>query len=184
MSDTDSSATTSTDAGTTDTTSTDASSQNTDTTTQTTPNEQQLGDGGKKALDAERKARNAAEKALKTANAELQNLKNATLSDVDRAKAEAKQAREDADKAIAESLRYRIASKHGISDEDAELFLTATDEDTLTKQAERLAGRVQAEQRQQTRDALTIPGEGTGSGATPLNSNALEDALKAKLGIQ
>lgn len=37
------------------------------------------------------------------------------------------------------ALRSRIQAKHGISDEDAALFLTATDEDTLTKQAERLA---------------------------------------------
>ena len=37
------------------------------------------------------------------------------------------------------ALRSRIQAKHGISDEDAALFLTATDEATLTKQAERLA---------------------------------------------
>ena len=41
----------------------------------------------------------------------------------------------------ATALRARVQAKHGISDEDAELFLTATDEDTLTKQAERLAQR-------------------------------------------
>jgi hypothetical protein len=40
------------------------------------------------------------------------------------------------------ALRSRIQAKHGISDEDAELFLTGSDEDTLTKQAERLAERV------------------------------------------
>lgn len=40
-----------------------------------------------------------------------------------------------------DALRFRIASKFQISDEDAELFLTAGDEDTLTKQAERLAAR-------------------------------------------
>ena len=39
------------------------------------------------------------------------------------------------------ALRARIQAKHGISDEDAALFLTATDEDTLTRQAERLAER-------------------------------------------
>lgn len=52
--------------------------------------------------------------------------------------AEAQQA---ADQARAEALRFKIASKFGVSDEDAELFLTGTDEDTLTKQAERLAAR-------------------------------------------
>lgn len=39
------------------------------------------------------------------------------------------------------ALRSRIQAKHGITDEDAALFLTATDEETLTKQAERLAAR-------------------------------------------
>lgn len=43
----------------------------------------------------------------------------------------------DRDAALQEALRWRIAAKHGISDEDAELFLTGNDEDTLTKQAER-----------------------------------------------
>ena len=40
-----------------------------------------------------------------------------------------------------EALRSRIQAKHGISDEDAALFLTGTDEDTLTAQARRLAER-------------------------------------------
>ncbi|MCG7607093.1 hypothetical protein [Mycobacterium sp. CnD-18-1] len=43
----------------------------------------------------------------------------------------------DRDAALQEALRWRIAAKHGISDEDAELFLTGNDEETLTKQAER-----------------------------------------------
>lgn len=57
--------------------------------------------------------------------------------------ADAKAAAEKATvEAKAEALRWRIAAKHGISDEDAEMFLSGTDEATLTKQAERLAGRV------------------------------------------
>ncbi len=39
------------------------------------------------------------------------------------------------------TLRSRIQAKHGISDEDAELFLTGGDEESLTKQAERLTAR-------------------------------------------
>lgn len=39
-----------------------------------------------------------------------------------------------------DATRFRIAMQHGITDEeDIELFLTGTDEDTLTKQAQRLA---------------------------------------------
>lgn len=41
-----------------------------------------------------------------------------------------------------DSLRIKIASTHGITDaEDIDLFLTGTDEETLTKQAKRLAER-------------------------------------------
>lgn len=45
------------------------------------------------------------------------------------------------DQAVIAGLRYKIAAQHRISDEDAELFLTGTDEETLQRQAERLAAR-------------------------------------------
>jgi hypothetical protein len=40
-----------------------------------------------------------------------------------------------------EALRFKIAAQFSIDDEDAELFLTGSDEETLTKQAERLQKR-------------------------------------------
>jgi len=40
-----------------------------------------------------------------------------------------------------EALRRRVQAAHGISDEDADLFLTGKDEETVTAQAERLAAR-------------------------------------------
>ena len=40
-----------------------------------------------------------------------------------------------------EAMRRRVQAAHGISDEDADLFLTGTDEDTLAAQAKRLAAR-------------------------------------------
>lgn len=40
-----------------------------------------------------------------------------------------------------EALRRRAQAAHGISDEDADLFLTGTDEESLTAQAKRLADR-------------------------------------------
>jgi hypothetical protein len=58
--------------------------------------------------------------------------------------------------ARAEALRLRIATKHGISDEDADLFLTGTDEATLTRQAERLAQRAADRKKQ----GNTVPREG------------------------
>lgn len=39
------------------------------------------------------------------------------------------------------ALRSRVQAAHGVSDEDADLFLTGTDEETLTAQAKRLAER-------------------------------------------
>lgn len=180
---------TATGSETTATETTTAATEVTPTET-TTPTEQsnqhdadQLGDAGKKALTAERKRADAAEKALKAANAKITEAEHAKLSDTERAKAEAAQFRAEAEQARAEALRFRIATKHGITDEDAELFLTATDEETLTRQAERLSGRNKDQQEQQSRNALHVPGEGNSSGATALNSNDLENAVKAKLGI-
>jgi uncharacterized protein YigA (DUF484 family) len=40
-----------------------------------------------------------------------------------------------------EALRRRVQAAHGISDEDADLFLTSDDEETLTTVAKRLAAR-------------------------------------------
>ena len=40
-----------------------------------------------------------------------------------------------------EALKRRVQAAHGISDEDADLFLTGTDEESLTAQAKRLADR-------------------------------------------
>lgn len=63
-----------------------------------------------------------------------------------------------------EALRWRVAATKGIDPEDVELFLTGTDEDTLTKQAERLAERVQT-------PGNRVPGEGT----TPTTPKPSED---------
>ena len=66
-------------------------------------------------------------------------------------------AEQEAVAARADALRWRIAARHGISDEDAELFLSGTDEATLTKQAERLTQRVA--DRKKTNNV--VPKEGT-----------------------
>lgn len=56
-----------------------------------------------------------------------------------------------------EAMKRRVQAAYGISDEDADLFLTATDEDTLTAQAKRLAAR-ESERKQKNNIA---PREGT-----------------------
>lgn len=146
-----------------------------------------LGEAGQKALKAEREARAAAEKSAAELKAKLDKIEAANLSDIERANKAAQDAQDAAAKASAEALRYKYAAKHGISDEDAERFLTGSDEATVAAQAERLA-------------EIATPAAGTppapakprlapdpsqgGAGAPPaLNSDELEDALKRKLGI-
>jgi hypothetical protein len=140
---------------------------------------QSLGDPGKKALSEERAARRAAEKANADLQAQLDEIRKSQMSDLEKAQTTAAEFQKAAEKATADALRWRIAAKHGISDEDAETFLTGTDEATLTKQAERLS-------------ALNTSGPATpkpdrsqgGSGQPPaLNSDGLEQALMSKLGI-
>ena len=59
--------------------------------------------------------------------------------------------------AVATALRSDIAAEFGVSKEDRDLFLTATDEDTLRAQAKRLADR-DAERK---KNPPRVPKEGT-----------------------
>lgn len=78
-------------------------------------------------------------KGLKAAKQELDTLKAAQMSEADRLTERATAAEREALAARAETLRYKVATQYGINSDDAETFLTGTDEDTLTRQAERLA---------------------------------------------
>lgn len=100
-----------------------------------------LGENGEKALKAEREARKAAETAAAALQKQLDDIAAANLSDLERAQKSAQEAQEAAAKATAEALRLRVAAKHGISDEDADLFLTGADTETLERQAARLVER-------------------------------------------
>lgn len=79
---------------------------------------------------------------LKAKASRLDEIEAAQKSELERAADKAAEAERERDTARAEALRLRIAAKHGISDEDADLFLTGTDQETLTRQAERLADKV------------------------------------------
>ena len=68
-------------------------------------------------------------------------LAEANKSEIEKANDKAAAAERERDAARAEVLRFKVASQHGISPEDADLFLTGSDEATLTKQAERLTAR-------------------------------------------
>lgn len=136
-----------------------------------------LGDGGKKALDAERRRASAAEKALKAVQSQLDDINAKTLSKEEAAEKRASEAEARAQAAEAKSLRYEIAAQHGINRDDADLFLTGTDEDTLTRQAERLAEHTKKP------EGLYVPAEGHQPSAPALNSDELETSLRKKLGI-
>ena len=136
-----------------------------------------LGDGGKKAIKAERDARKEAEKRATELQKQLDEIEAAKLSDLERAQRELEDTRSALEQASREALRFRIAAKYNIGDEDAELFLTGSDEETLEKQAKRLSDS--------SKPVTPLPDGSQGGGATPvaLNSRELEGALKQKLGI-
>lgn len=98
---------------------------------------------------------------LKAKAEQFDALEAANKSEIEKANDKAAQAQRDAEAAQAEALRWRVAAKHGISDEDTELFLTGTDEDTLTKQAERLTARDSDRKKQ----GNYVPNEGTTTGS-------------------
>jgi len=85
-----------------------------------------------KAREQEKRAKENA-----AARLELDELKKAQLSTEEKLAQELGEAAQRAAQAEAEAVRWRIAAKYGISDEDAELFLTGSDEETLARQAGR-----------------------------------------------
>lgn len=105
------------------------------------PANEPLGEPGKKALSAEREARKAAEQATAALQKQLDEINAANMSDLERAQKQAADAQTEAERARAEALRFRVAAKHGITDEDADLFLTGSDAETLERQATRLVER-------------------------------------------
>jgi len=118
-------------------------------TSGTTPT---AGDGFKPITSQDELNRIIGERVKRAKPADYDDLK-AKAARLDDAKAAAERER---DAAKAEAARLRIATKFGISDEDADLFLTGTDEATLTKQAERLAQRAEGRKK----NGNYVPGEG------------------------
>jgi hypothetical protein len=119
--------------------------------------------GGKpeeKTTDWQAEARKweARAKENKAAQAELDRIKASQMSETEKITAAAKAAETERDEARRELLRYRAAAKHGISAEDADLFLTGTDEDTIERQAKALVAKLG----DQTKAGNKTTTEGTG----------------------
>lgn len=139
-----------------------------------------LGENGEKALKAEREARAAADKKTAELQKKLDDIAAANLSDLEKAQKAAKDAEETAAKAVAEALRLRVAAKHGISDEDADLLLTGTDEETLTKQAKALAAR--NEEAGKPRAPKPDPNQGRpGGGGPKTTADSFADFARTQL---
>lgn len=105
-----------------------------------------------KAREQERRAKENAD-----ARKRLDELEAKNKSEVEKATDARTAAEAERDAARAEALRLRVAAKHGISETDADLFLTGTDEDTLTAQAQRLV----ALDSERKKNGNYVPREGT-----------------------
>ena len=140
------------------------------------PADEPLGEPGVKALHAEREQRKALEKQLTEANARLTDIERANESAIEKAQREAKEAQEAAAKATADALRFKVAAKHGISDDDADLFLTGADAETLERQAARLVER--------TPSTTPRPDPSQGSKGAPSSTPAQQfgEIIAAQLG--
>lgn len=66
---------------------------------------------------------------------------------------------------VAEALKSHLVSLHQISDEDAELFLTASDPDVLLKQVTRLTARESAGATERKKQGNHVPREGNNPSA-------------------
>lgn len=132
----------------TTTTTADAGTKPADATTATAtqgdPADKPLGENGEKALRAERDRAKELEKQLTAATSRLTEIERANESAIDKAQREAQEAVQNAATATVTAFREAAVKFGGISAEDAELFLTGTDADTLTKQAARLVERASA----------------------------------------
>lgn len=89
------------------------------------------------------------------------------------------QLQHESSESVTAAFREAATLFAGISEEDANTFLTANDKDALSKQAARLKEMFA----QQQPKAGHVPAEGRAPEALALNSNGLEQALKSKLGI-
>lgn len=110
-----------------------------------------------------------------SAREELDRLKQAQMTELEKAQQVAAKAQADVEAARVEALRYRIAAQFGIN-EHTDLILTGADEDTMTRQAELWASRTPS----------TSPKPDPAQGArdsVPLNGDPLLRDIKSKLGI-
>ena len=113
-----------------------------------------------KAREQEKRAKDNADAAKRLAEIE-QSQKSEAEKTADRIK----QLEAEAQTARQEALRFKVASKYGIDADRAELLLTGSDEDTMTRQAEALKAESDGRKKQGNR----VPNEGTSPAANESN---------------
>lgn len=101
---------------------------------------------------ARAKAKFADYEDVKAKAARLDELEQASKSEADKVADRIAALERELETTRSGAMRARVQAKFGIADEDADLFLTATDEATLTKQAERLAERTADRKKTGSRD--------------------------------
>lgn len=112
-------------------------------------------------------------KDLKAKASRLDELERANQSEIEKANNKAAASEADRDDARAEAMRLRVAVEHGIGLEDADLFLTGRDEETLRAQAKRLTDR-EADRKKQGNQ---VPREGQRTSAIDGDDRATARAL-------
>ena len=143
------------------------------------PADKPLGPNGEKALKAERDARAAAEKAAADLQKRLDEIEQASLSELEKAQRAAKDAQAQLESISRQNTRNSVALAKGVPADLVE-FLTGDTEAEIAARADTLLARLNA-----PTTPRPDPTQGAKGGpATALNGNSLEQALKSKLGIQ
>lgn len=127
------------------------------------PDPETLGEPGKAALESERKARKEAEKAAKDFEAKLKAIEDKDKSELEKAQARIAELEKEHGTERAQRLRLQTATEHAIPAEYLDL-LTATDEESLQAQAEKIAALVTANG---VRPPVALPGQGQHQTTSP-----------------
>lgn len=107
---------------------------------------------------------------LKTKASEFDKLADANKSEIEKANEKASKAEAELTAIptkVADGLKQHLVKLHEISDDDARLFLTATDPEVLLEQVSRLLDRSAEGEAERKRRGNRVPGEGTTTTTTP-----------------
>lgn len=140
-----------------------------------------LGEAGKRALAQERAAKKAAEKQVSDLAKRLQDFEDRDKSEAQKLAERFAEVERERDALRVESIRARVAIAKGVPADLIE-FLTASTEEDLAAQADRLLTRLAATAPPTPRSDADQGARGSAA-AMPLNGDPIEAALRKKLGI-